>query len=220
MHNNFKPAKLLITIVGIYNGESIVAATKQAGAAGGTKTVGRGIAENNTHADSLEDIVLTLMGDETEDVIQAVVKAAAEDPAKLSGMAILVAVPDMLIRPYDSGNKTESAQTSARSKQMESGTTLITSIITHGQADEVMAAARKAGAKGGTILNARGTGTQDDVKFFGISLAPEKEMLFIVADNEHTQSIMNAVSSLSIFSEPGGGIIFTTNVEQFIVLGK
>lgn len=228
MHNRFKPAKLLITIVGRQHGELIVATTKEAGAPGGTKSVGRGMPENNTragscHDDLSEDIIFSLMGDETERVVQAVVKASAENPEQLSGMAILLAVPNMLARPHESdggGYNTDSAQASARSEHMTSGTTLITSIITHGQADEVMAAARQAGARGGTILNARGTGTQDDVKFFGISLAPEKEMLFIVADNEYAQPIMEAVSSLSIFNEPGGGIIFTTSVEQFIVLGK
>jgi nitrogen regulatory protein PII len=69
-------------------------------------------------------------------------------------------------------------------------------------------------------LGARGTGTEDDVKFFGISLAPEKEMLLIVADGANAQSILEAVGRLPIFSEPGGGIMFTTPVEEFFTLGR
>ncbi len=62
---------------------------------------------------------------------------------------------------------------------MESGYTLITVIVNSGYAEAVMAAARSGGASGGSILNARGTGTEEDVKFFGITLVPEKEMLLI-----------------------------------------
>jgi len=83
-----------------------------------------------------------------------------------------------------------------------------------------MSVARQAGARGGTILGARGTGTEDDVKFFGISLAPEKEMLLIVAHKDHARAIVEAVCRLPIFSEPGGGIVFTTPVEEFFTLGR
>ena len=39
---------------------------------------------------------------------------------------------------------------------------LILTIVNRGFADEVMTAAKKAGAFGGTVVNARGTGTNDD----------------------------------------------------------
>ena len=64
---------------------------------------------------------------------------------------------------------------------MPSGYKLITVIVNSGYADDVMAVAKKAGASGGTILGARGTGTEEDVKFFGITLVPEKEILLIVS---------------------------------------
>ena len=103
---------------------------------------------------------------------------------------------------------------------MQSGYTMISSIINHGQAEELMTVARAAGAKGGTILNARGTGTEEDVKFFGISLAPEKEFLVIITENAHADAILNALSSQPVFSEPGGGIIFTTQVDRLLSLGS
>ena len=76
---------------------------------------------------------------------------------------------------------------------MNSGHTLLTVIVNHGYADDVMAEARKAGAAGGTILNARGTGKEEDVKFFGITLVPEKEMLLIVAENAKAPAILEAI---------------------------
>ena len=103
---------------------------------------------------------------------------------------------------------------------MESGYTLITVIVNSGYAEAVMAAARGAGASGGSILNARGTGTEEDVKFFGITLVPEKEMLLIVSENEKVAAIVEAVSGVETLNKPGGGVLFTMNVDEFILLGQ
>lgn len=103
---------------------------------------------------------------------------------------------------------------------MNTDSTLITCIATHGHADDIMSVARQAGAGGGTVLGARGTGTEDDVKFFGISLVPQKEVLLIVAENDRVQAIMDAVCGMSIFNEPGSGIVYTTPVGRFCILGR
>jgi len=99
---------------------------------------------------------------------------------------------------------------------MESGDMLITFIVPHGDACDVMAVAREADAKGGTILNAHGTYRGDDVEFFGMTLRSEKEMLIIVAEKETADNILNAVKDLPVFKKTGGGIIYTTNVKRFM----
>jgi len=223
-HVMFRPAKLLITIVGKYSGELVLAAGKRGGARGGTKTVGRGMAEyftggDNVHEAVTEALIFTLMYDEADSVVQEVLRASLENPEHIRGMALVIDAAAM-VRPGSGMKNEEGALERAGSERMSTGNTLITCIITHGQADEIMRMARQVGARGGTILNALGTGTEDDVKFFGISLAPEKEMLLIVARNDHVQAILDAVCGLEIFSEPGGGIVYTTPVEEFFVLGR
>jgi len=99
---------------------------------------------------------------------------------------------------------------------MESSDTLITFIVSHGDAYDVMTVAREAGAKGGTILNAHGTLREDDVEFFGMTLGSEKEMLIIVAENDLAKNILDAVKDLPVFKKTGGGIIYTTDVKRFI----
>jgi len=213
----FRPAKLLLTVVGQYNGHLVLAASKKGGARGGTKAAGRGLigAGDEDEAEAL----LTLMFDEADSVVQEVFRAGLEDPEHVSGFALVLPAA-AFVRPGGGAQNAESAPERAGGEGMKSGNTLITCIITHGQADEIMGVARQAGARGGTILNARGTGTEDDVKFFGISLAPEKEMLLIVAQSDHAQAVVEAVCRLPIFSEPGGGIVFTTPVEEFFNLGR
>jgi nitrogen regulatory protein PII len=220
----FRPAKLLIAIVGKYSGELVVTAIKRGGARGGTKAVGRGMAQyfygcdDNGEAVS-EALIFSLMYDEADNVVRELLRTSLEDADDLRGLALVLDAA-ALVRPGSGMENAESAPKRAGSTGMNSGNTLITCIITHGQANEIMSLAREAGARGGTILSARGTGTEDDVKFFGISLAPEKEMLLIVAHNDDAPSILEAVGRLSIFSAPGGGIIYTTPVEEFYALGR
>ena len=93
---------------------------------------------------------------------------------------------------------------------------LITFIVSHGEAGDIMTAAREAGARGGTIVEAHGTFKETDVEFFGMTLVSEKEMLIIVAEKEMAKKILNATKDLPIFKTTGGGIIYTTEVTRFI----
>jgi nitrogen regulatory protein PII len=100
---------------------------------------------------------------------------------------------------------------------MESSNILITFIVNHGDAYDIMETAREAGARGGTIVNAHGTGKESDVTFFGVSLMSEKEMLIIMAEKDLAKEILNAVKDLPVFKRPGGGIIYTSDVKQFVI---
>ena len=97
---------------------------------------------------------------------------------------------------------------------------LITVIVNRGYADDAMAAARKAGASGGTAINARGTAREDDEKFFGMHIVPEKELLLIVVDQNNKQAVLDAIRTLDCLSEPGSGIAYSAPVSDFTLLGK
>ncbi|MBO4394498.1 MAG: P-II family nitrogen regulator [Spirochaetales bacterium] len=92
---------------------------------------------------------------------------------------------------------------------------MITIIVNTGYADDIMDAARKAGARGGTITHARGTGTPEDAKFLGVQIVPEKEMILILSAAEQTDKIVKAISELKCLDEPGIGIIYTQDVTDF-----
>jgi len=103
---------------------------------------------------------------------------------------------------------------------MERKGQMISVIVTRGYADDVMATARKAGADGGSIIHARGTGKKEDEKFFGITIVPEKEQLLIAANNEKAEKIKTAIKELEILHKPGMGIMFSLPIEEYINLGK
>ncbi len=92
-------------------------------------------------------------------------------------------------------------------------------IVNAGYAEAVMQEARKAGARGGTIINARGTGKEQDMDFFGIQIVPEKEMLVMVAETELANKLVDVVKSLPLLEKPGSGLVFTLEVENCKRLG-
>jgi nitrogen regulatory protein PII len=240
---------LLIGILGRHRGDHYVEIAKAAGARGGTVAPARSVCGGRilqalALGDVLQDVVFTLLGAEADEVIAAVRQAAEREPKKMAGLAIVLDVTGMRLRlpgavapaqpgPEEAGAAETQArpkennagavqaqeEDNARSKQMDADHKLITVIVNSGYADEIMAKAREAGATGGTILAAHGTGTQEDVKFFGITLVPEKEILMIVTDKARHAKILAAIDTVPVLSEPGGGIVYCQNVDEFYPIG-
>ena len=70
---------------------------------------------------------------------------------------------------------------------------LIVVIAEQGYTNMIMDAAREAGAYGGTVIHAKGTGMEAAEKFMNVSLAIEKEIIYIVAKSEQKNTIMSAI---------------------------
>lgn len=95
---------------------------------------------------------------------------------------------------------------------------LIMAIITKGFADVAMTAAKSAGARGGTVLNARGTGAAEAVKFLGVAIEPEKEILLILTARDQRDEIMKALNHAAGLNTPGNGIALALPVEDVVGL--
>lgn len=91
---------------------------------------------------------------------------------------------------------------------------LIFAIANEGYIDIVMDAAREAGAGGGTVLHGKGTASEAADKFFGISVAQEKELVMIVADTEKKADIMRSVLRLAGPTTDAGAIVFSLPVSD------
>ena len=218
----FYHGKLLLSIVQAGLGETLVAQTKAAGARGGTILLGKGVTDNTLlHmlglGDSEKELVLTLLAEREVEPVLETLHHFRRNKRLVCGIAVLLDVPNILSHTMQTE---ESAQTpEKRRSTMDSPHTLITCIVNKGTADEVMDAARKAGATGGTILSARGTGKEEDVKFFGVQLVPEKEMLLVLVGSGLTGKVLDAIRTVPCLSEPGSGIAFCVDVERFMTLG-
>ncbi len=89
---------------------------------------------------------------------------------------------------------------------------LIIVIANQGNIELVMDAARGAGAYGGTVIHARGTGMEKAEQFLGFSLASEKEMIFIVAQKEQKNNIMKAIMENAGSDSRAKSIVFSLPV--------
>lgn len=96
----------------------------------------------------------------------------------------------------------------------------IFTIVDRGKAEYVMEAATKAGAKGGTIIHARGSGIHETMKVFSMSIEPEKEIVLILSPVNETQTIIDAIRTELDIDTPGQGIIFVQDVNRTYGLYK
>ncbi len=89
---------------------------------------------------------------------------------------------------------------------------LLIVIANQGYTDLIMDAAREENAAGGTVIHARGTGMEGSKKFFGVSLASEKEMIFIVVKTEMKNNIMKSIMDKAGMSTKAQSIVFSLPV--------
>ena len=89
---------------------------------------------------------------------------------------------------------------------------LIVVIADQGNIELIMDAARGAGAYGGTVIHAKGTGMEQAEKFMGVSLAAEKEMIFIVTKKEQKNEIMRAIMEKAGLNSRAKSIVFSLPV--------
>ena len=101
---------------------------------------------------------------------------------------------------------------------MENKGELIVAIINKGYSDLVMDAAKKAGAKGGTIFNAYGTGNKEIEQYFGVPIHPEKEMVFIIVDKKIKDDVLLNIYKDAGLETKGQGIVFSLPVEDMMGL--
>lgn len=106
----------------------------------------------------------------------------------------------------------ETIEEKKETEAMHSDYELIIAIYEKGFTETVMDAARSAGARGGTTIRARGTGAKAAEKFFGISLAEEKEIVFIVSDVNKKKDIMKSIMHNAGVNTEAHALVFSLPV--------
>ena len=91
-------------------------------------------------------------------------------------------------------------------------------IVNSGYSEAVMDAAKKLGARGGTIMNARGTANKEAEKFFNITIQPEKEIVMILVPSALKEDILPALYKQVGLDTPGQGIAFALPVDDVVGL--
>jgi nitrogen regulatory protein PII len=91
---------------------------------------------------------------------------------------------------------------------------VITVIVDKGKAEDVIDAATKAGSKGGTIMNGRGSGIHETSRLFSMDIEPEKEIVIILSETSMTKAIVTSIRQDLDMDKPGKGIIYIQDVNK------
>ncbi|MBE6153941.1 MAG: P-II family nitrogen regulator [Firmicutes bacterium] len=97
---------------------------------------------------------------------------------------------------------------------------VILCIVNTGFAELVMDTARKLGARGGTIINGRGTASKEAEKIFNITIQPEKEIVMILVSSEIKDGILKGLYDAIGVNTPAQGIAFTLPVDDVVGIGS
>lgn len=89
---------------------------------------------------------------------------------------------------------------------------LLVVVANQGYTETIMEAARRGKAAGGTMIHAKGTGMEGAEKFLGVSLAAEKELIFIVVRREQKNEVMSAIMEDAGIETRAGAIVFSVPV--------
>lgn len=101
---------------------------------------------------------------------------------------------------------------------METKFQLIIALVNTGFTELVMDAAREAGAYGGTVVHARGTGNKEMEKRFGVVITPDKEMVMILINEKLADAVLTAIYNKAGLQTKGQGIAFALPVSDVVGL--
>ncbi len=213
--------KLIVTIVPQYSGELITNTARDSGCPGGTVLMGtetsaNGLVQLLGFGDAQKDITYNLTQSTKAPAIISAIKDVTGKKKKNFGLLFSIEVDDFI----KAGDEKPASLEKGEKKMTDNNYEMINVIVNKGYAEDAMAAARKAGAGGGTIIQAHGTAKEGDAKFFGSEIVPEKDMLVILVPKDKKEAIVNAVKELNCFKKAGSGIIFCNEIKDFTILGK
>ena len=207
----------VIAITDHERGEAMNTLYRAAGLRGILSMPGRGTATSEHLAiyglDATEKYVISGVGngDEAEGLIKSAKRKLFID---IPGNGVMLTVPLKSV----AGGKTLAYLTDEQklggAPRMDFEHELIIVILNDGYSDFVMDAARAAGAGGGTVLHAKGTGSKRGEKFFGVSLADEKDMVYIIAYADEKAAIMRAINENAGPGTKAGAICFSLPVSS------
>jgi nitrogen regulatory protein PII len=213
MLGSLAPFELITVIVNFGLGSKVMQLARECGIKGSTVCLGKGTVSNSVLeflglSDIRKEIVLMVSDKVTADkAIQKINdKFGFEKPNH--GIGFTTSVCSVVGSKNTKCDKTEDRRGENIMYQA------IVVVVDRGKAEYVIDAATKAGSKGGTIINARGSGIHETKRLFLMDIEPEKEIVLILSKTETVDAIVSSIREELKIDEPGNGIIFVQDVNR------
>ena len=220
MNENFnnKEYELICFIVNFGVGSKVVKLARQCGVTGGTIFLGHGTVNNRILklldlTDIRKEVVYMLSERETASkTLQELNKKLALHKPN-HGIAFTSSIKGIFgtrcYRCDEIGDNTDERRGVENAMY-----NAIYAIVDRGKGEDVIDAATKAGSRGGTVINARGSGIHETHRVFSMSIEPEKEIVLILSENKTTAPIVKSIREQLQMDKPGNGIIFVQAVTE------
>lgn len=212
--------ELINIIVNHGDGSKVVKMAKQLGLPGGTMLYGKGTARNSIWdfvglADVRKEIVLMVA--EKDLAYKALREIAHHFGFEKPNHGIAFSTTVCTVAGTQSCAFQQITEERGEAEMVYQA---ITVIVDKGKAELVIDAAVKAGSKGGTIINGRGSGTHETARLFAMDIEPEKEIVLILAERDKTDDIIVSIREGLQIDLPGNGIIYVQPVNRTYGLAK
>lgn len=208
-----KQYELICVIVNFGLGSKVLSLAKKSGIRGGTIMLGKGTVQNRwlellELTDVRKEIVL-MVGDRL--ICQNALKVLDEKfkfEKPNHGIAFTMPVGAFIgTGNYDYEFEAQDGGTNSVYKA-------IFVVVDKGKGETVMDVAKRAGARGGTIINARGSGIHETSTFLNMEIEPEKEVVLMLIRTDLGDKIVTSIRDELKINQPGNGIIFVQSVNE------
>lgn len=205
-------SKLLCCIVDRYKGSKVLRTAKKAGITGGTVFFGKGTINNRIlEVLGLNDCVkeIVIMAADSLTAVNAAQKIVKEHAFHKPGHGIAFITSLTCVFGCSNIKPSEKNINKEDTVMYQS----VITIVDKGNADDVIEAAKAAGARGATVINARGSGVHETEVVFAMPIEPEKEIVLIITEKKSVENIVTSIREKVGIDEPGKGVLFVSSLD-------
>lgn len=216
-----KRIMLLLSIVEIDKGKKLIEALKKLNIRLNFQTIGTGTAPTELMdifglGTNDKDVIISLGAESDINNMMTNFGTTFTSHSKYGGLMIVIniaAASRVLTEILNFENSKNTEEGTAIMKNEHNNNLIIIS-VNEGFTEDVMEAARRAGATGGTVIKGRLTDIEQFTEFVNTEVDEEREILFILAPSKITKDIMERVNKDFGLTSPANGIIFSVPTEK------
>lgn len=171
-------------------------------------------------AETKKDIYFAIIPDYLESKILDKVKSSFKLDKEGKGIAFTIPISSSNKYLSDTFKKSDIRENDEDMKEDNNKYHLVITIVMEGYLEQVMAAAKRAGATGGTVIKARGLANVMPTKILGFNIEPERELVLNIVNEDSKNKIMEEISKEVGIKTPGKGICIALPISSAIGLSK
>ena len=171
-------------------------------------------------AETRKDVYLAIIPDYLEHNILSKLKNAFKFEEIGTGITFTIPISSSNKFLMDSFKKSDVEEKVKDMKENNNKYHLIITIVLEGYLEQAMAAAKKAGATGGTVIKGRGLANLVPAKVLGFNIEPEREVILNVVEDESKQKVMEEITSAVGIKTGGKGVCIALPISDAIGLNK